>query len=322
MRQRRARFSTCKSSRTARLALAGIAVAVCICGCRKSTEPEETWGSTGVGPGQFVYPRGIAYSPKEDAIWVVDRTAHVQKLDRHGKPVIGANGQPIAWRMPDFELGKPVGLTVGPDGNLYVPDTHYSRVIVYSPTGEELRRWGRQGHGDGEFIWPTDIVFDDAGNLYISEYGDNDRIQVFTPDGTFVRKFGSQGEGPGQFYRPQSMVILHDLLYVTDVSNHRIQVLRLDGTFVKAIGSVGSGPGQLRFPYGLDADRNGRLVVSEFGNSRVQLLDPQTGKSLGIWGAPGTEAGQLLYPWSLAVDKEGRIITVDSGNNRLVVFEF
>ena len=69
-------------------------------------------------------------------------------------------------------------------------------------------------------------------------------------------------------------------------------------------------------------DSKGRLVVCEFGNNRVQLIDKETGKGLGTWGSAGREPGQLAYPWAVAVDKDDRVVTVDAGNNRLQVFEF
>jgi DNA-binding beta-propeller fold protein YncE len=111
-------------------------------------------------------------------------------------------------------------------------------------------------------------------------------------------------------------------LYVTDACNHRIDVFTTDGRFLRTMGKIGSGPGEFRFPYGLDMDSKGRLVVCEFGNNRVQLIDKQTGRSLGIWGTGGRELGQLAYPWGVAVDKEDRVVAVDAGNNRLQVFSF
>jgi DNA-binding beta-propeller fold protein YncE len=88
------------------------------------------------------------------------------------------------------------------------------------------------------------------------------------------------------------------------------------------MGGVGSGPGQFRFPYGLDMDRDGNLVVCEFGNNRVQLIDKKTGKGIAAWGSGGHEKGQLAYPWGVAVDKRDQVIAVDAGNNRLQVFSF
>jgi DNA-binding beta-propeller fold protein YncE len=72
----------------------------------------------------------------------------------------------------------------------------------------------------------------------------------------------------------------------------------------------------------MDIDSKGRLVVCEFGNNRVQLLDRATGKGLKTWGVGGREPGQMAYPWAVAVDRKDRIVAVDSGNNRVQVFEF
>lgn len=284
-------------------------------GCSDSTEPDEIWLETGTGPGQVVYPRAITYSRTDDSFFIIDRLARIQHLDAQGRPL----GE---WRMPDWRIGKPVGLSVGPDGNVYVPDTHYHRVVVYSPTGQEIRKFGGRGSGPGQFIWPTDVAFDAAGDTYVSEYGDNDRIQVFAPDGTVRRSFGAFGTGDGQFMRPQSLLIDRDLVYVTDACNNRIAVFRTDGAFVRNMGGVGSGPGEFRFPFGLDLDADGRLVVAEFGNNRVQLIDKETGKGLGVWGSSGRAPGQFAYPWAVALDKAGRVIALDSGNNRIQVFEF
>ncbi len=268
--------------------------AICtLFGCGHSDLPEEVWCDTGTGPGKVVYPRAISYDAKSDTFYIVDRTAQVQRIDHDGKPM-------EEWEMPDNIIGKPVGLSVGPDGNLYVPDTHYQRIIVYDPAGKEVRRWGSAGKGPGQFIFPTDIAFDDKGNCYVSEYGDHDRIQVFDMHGNYLRQFGSFGDGDGQFRRPQIMAIVGDTMYITDACNHRICVFKTDGTFIRNMGHVGGGLGEFRFPYGLDID----------------------GKGLATWGHPGRGPGEMAYPWAVVVDKRGRIVAVDGGNNRLQVFEF
>src|SRR5690606_23523067 len=108
--------------------------------------------------------------------FVIDRMARVQHLSRDGEAI----GE---WRMPKWQMGKPVGLSVGPDGNVYVPDTHYHRVAVYTPDGQEIRQWGSFGLEPGQFTYPTDIAFDSKGRVFVAEYGDNDRIQVFDSQG-------------------------------------------------------------------------------------------------------------------------------------------
>jgi DNA-binding beta-propeller fold protein YncE len=284
-------------------------------GCDKTTEATEIWLTTGTGPGQTVYPRALCYCPIDDSFFVIDRIARVQHLDHNGNFING-------WQMPDWQLGKPVGVSVGPDGNVYVPDTHYHRVMVYSRQGQLLRQWGSLGKENGQFIYPTDVAFDEKGHIFVAEYGENDRIQVFDDKANFLYAFGHFGDGPGEFSRPQSIVIDKGLVYVTDAANHRICVFKTDGTFVRNMGSLGSGLGQFRFPYGLDIDSQGHLVVCEFGNNRVQLIDKETGQGIKSWGTGGREPGQLAYPWGVAVDSQSRVVAVDAGNNRLQVFKF
>jgi DNA-binding beta-propeller fold protein YncE len=283
--------------------------------CSDPSQPDAVWCSTGTGKAQLIYPRAIGYSKSDDTYFIIDRMARVQHLDHRGQYL-------NEWRMPDFARGKPVGLSVGPDGNVYIADTHYARVAVYSPTGDLLRTIGSEGTAPGQFTYPTDVAFDAQGNIYVTEYGDNDRVQVFAPDGKFLRILGQFGSADGQFSRPQSLVIDGDLLYIADACNHRIAVFKTDGTFVRNFGSVGSGLGQFRFPYGLDQDSQGHLIVAEYGNNRVQWIDKETGRGLKTWGLPGREVGQLAYPWAVAVDRNDRVAIVDSGNNRVQVIRW
>ncbi len=292
-----------------------LVAALLFIGCSRANQPDEVWCETGTGPAQTVYPRAIAYSSSDDTFFIVDRQARIQHLDRSGKFL-------NEWHTPESLQGKPVGLTVGPDGNLWVPDTHYHRVLVYAPDGRLVLQFGSRGTGPGQFIYPTDVAFGPDGRVFVSEYGDHDRIQVFDMQGNYRYEFGAFGDRDGEFSRPQSIVIDGNLVYVTDSCNHRLVVFTLDGKFVRNMGGVGSDLGQFRFPYGLDRDADGNLIVCEFGNNRVQKVDPKTGNGIAVWGGPGRAEGQLAYPWGVAVDKRDRVITVDAGNNRLQVFQF
>ena len=295
------------------------AMLIAVGGCSDPKEPDEIWLETGAGEGQVVYPRAICYDKRDDSYYVCDRLARIQHLDKNGQFI-------KMFRMPDWSAGKPVGMTVGPDGNLWVADTHYARVVVFDSQGQVVKQFGKEGKGPGEFIYPCDIAFDAQGRVYVAEFGDNDRIQVFDKDLNFLYAFGAMGDGPGQFSRPQSMVIVTEgageTVYVSDACNHRISVWTTGGRFLRHMGRIGSGPGEFRFPYGLDVDAKGRLVVCEFGNNRVQWVDKDTGQSLKVWGQAGRDPGQLAYPWGVAVDKRDRAVAVDAGNNRLQVIRF
>jgi DNA-binding beta-propeller fold protein YncE len=270
-------------------------------------------GSSGRGPGEFLYPRAIDMDA-EGGLYVADRSGRIQHLTADGRVR-------ATIRLPQTDQGYPTGLTVGPNGDLYVADTHCHRVLVYAADGRLLREFGRFGTGDGEFIYPTDVAIGPDDRLFVSEYGGNDRVSVWAPPGRFLTAFGRPGGGPGEFSRPAALAIDpgRAILYVADACNHRVAKYTLGGDLTGYLGSLGTGPGELRYPYGLAVTADGRLVVGEYGNNRVQVFSAD-GVSLKCLGGPGRGPGQLAYPWGVAVDGRGRLLVVDAGNNRIQVW--
>jgi len=294
------------------------AVALAGGGCDADRQPGQpkvvgAFGTTGRGPGEFVYPRAIDLAP-DGTLWVVDKTGRFQRFDTAGRHLGG-------FAMPKVQTGKPTGFSIAPDGKLYVADTHYHRVTVFTPAGRLVRQFGRYGQGPGEFIYPTDVAFAGDGRIYVGEYGGNDRVSIYTAGGKFLGGFGTFGSGRGEFSRPAALKVdrRRRCLYVADACNHRIAVYDLAGKLRRYIGSVGRQPGQFRYPYDLALAADGRLVVCEYGNNRIQVISPE-GKSVGVYGGPGRQLGRLAYPWGVAVDAESNAYVVDAGNNRIQVW--
>jgi ABC-type Fe3+ transport system permease subunit len=305
-------------SRKAFLAML-IACTIFFAGCEKRNSGESRpavlflFGSSGPGNGEFLYPRAIDIT-SDGSIFIADRTGRIQQFDSAGKFI-------FSFKMPFFEKGYPTGISFSQDGFLYVADTHYSRVIVFSPSGKIIRQWGQYGEENGNFIYPTDVALAD-GKIFVSEYGGNDRISVFDPCGIFLFSFGSQGNGEGQFSRPAALCADKErkILYVADSCNHRIAIYDFNGKIQRYIGSPGKGAGELNYPYGLALLEGGALAVCEYGNNRIQVFNPD-GKSEAVYGKAGRAQGQLAYPWGLAVDGKKRAYVVDSGNNRIQVWQ-
>ncbi|HUY34314.1 MAG TPA: hypothetical protein VMV69_16325 [Pirellulales bacterium] len=246
-----------------------------------------------------------------DRLYIVDMTARIQVFDADGDFL-------RMWRTPVHTNGRPTGLSIDRKGRLLVADTHYFQVLIYSPEGELLKKMGGvEGHRPGEFGLVTDAVDDSQGNLYVSEYGEYDRIQKFSPEGTFLFEWGGHGTAAGQFRRPQSMAVdQHDHIWVTDAVNHRIQVFDPQGTLLDIWGEHGSEPGQLSYPYNLALDDEGYVYVSEYGNHRVQKFTLR-GEPRGCWGRHGRKPGELFQPWGLVRDSRGRIHVLDKRNHRV-----
>ena len=272
------------------------------------------FGSTGSGPGEFLYPRALELA-HDGSLLVIDKTGRIQRLDGDGQCL-------DILQMPLIDAGKPTGISLHRDGRLFVADTHYHRVAIFSPEGALLGEFGKYGTADGCFIYPTDVAFATDGRVFVSEYGGNDRISAFTSDGDFLFSFGSPGSAEGQFARPSALCVdpQRERLYVADACNHRIGVYNLEGQLLSYIGSAGRGPGQLRYPYDLALMADGTIVVCEYGNNRIQLFSPEA-ESLAVYGQAGRQLGQLAFPWAVSVDARRRAYVVDAGNNRIQIWQ-
>ena len=299
-----------------RTAVVALVLASAVAGCSDDPPPsgqlESVWGRRGTTDGRLQKPRAMAVD-QDDRLYIVDMSARIQVFNSDGQLVAGP------WRTPAWENGKPTGLLVDRDGNLAVADTHYYRVLFYSPSGTLLTDrtiGGRAGQGPGEFGLVTDVVQDSQGFYYVAEYGDNDRIQKFTADGRYVLGWGGHGSGPGQFRRPQNMVIdTSDRIWVADACNHRIQVFDGTGKLVKIWGTQGRAAGQLSYPYDLILHGD-HVYICEYGNNRIQKFT-RDGRSLGCWGTSGRATGQLHNPWALVTNSQGEIFVLDTNNHRV-----
>ena len=272
----------------------------------------ESIGSFGTTPGQFSSPRAVAVGPK-GIVAVADKTGRIQI--QHGR------GRPIAiWTMPKIDKGTPTGICFDHQGALLIADTHCHRVMRYSASGELLGQFGSYGEGPGQFIYPTDVAVAPNGDVYVAEYGIDDRIHHFSPSYEFLSTIGGHGSAPGKFRRPMGLVVDRSgFVYVADAVNHRIQKFTADGRFVAAWGEMGKGVGQLRYPYDVDLTPQGHIVVCEYGNHRLQRFTCD-GESLGTFGAPGrSNQGRLASPWSVSVAPDGRTLVADTLNHRLLV---
>ncbi len=282
-------------------------------------QPLQVVGGKGFTPGKFLKPRAIAVDI-EGNFYVADRKGYINYFDARGQVV-------RRWEMPEHEFGAPVGLAIEADGSLLVSDSHYSRILRYSPGGEEeLARWGSRGKGPGQLTWGRDVVVDSEGLIYVGDYGGmNDRILKFSPRGEFLLEWGRPGEGDGEFRKVQGMTIEprgdEEFLLVADSVNHRIQRFTLVGDFVASIGSVGRGPGEFRYPQSVAVDSAGDIYVCEWGNNRIQKLTAN-GEFLGFWGSPGREVGQLYTPWDIEIGVDDRIYVVDYGNHRVQILRW
>ena len=92
--------------------------------------------------------------------------------------------------------------------------------------------------------------------------------------------------------------------------------------FVRAIGSGGAANGQFKHPYGGVAfDGEGNLVVSDWGNDRIQVFRYIDGAHLRTIRGEGAGNG-FNNPWGIAFDGAGHIIESEFNLHRLQVLRY
>lgn len=93
---------------------------------------------------------------------------------------IGGNETEEAYYFP-----KGAWLSVDEGGNIYVCDSGNRRVQMYDQAGKYIRTVGRKGQGPGEYMFPSQVLFDGEGNPCVS--GGRD-LNIYGKDGVFKKK--------------------------------------------------------------------------------------------------------------------------------------
>jgi uncharacterized protein (TIGR03663 family) len=226
--------------------------------------------------------------------------------------------------LADGEFCEPWGVTVAPDGNVFVADTWNHRIQVFSPEGEFLGKFGTFGQSGSsvssapsQFYGPRDVSVDRNGNIYVTDTG-NKRIQVFGPDLGYLRSFGGPGIIEGRLDEPVGLAIGPDnLIYVTDTWNNRIQAFTLDGGFVREWPIVGwNSQSVANKPY-VAVDSAGRVYVSDPEGPRVLVFDNE-GTPMAVLGGPGSNLFQL--PTGVVLDDQDNLWVSDAASQRLLRF--
>jgi hypothetical protein len=253
-------------------------------------------------------PRSVAVG-NDDQVIVLDNGGRVLVYDPRGKLV-------KQWFMPEFSVGKPEGVEQLHDGRIVVCDTHYHRLVFFDQDGKVLSMCGQRGTGPGEFEYPVGVCEDAAGNIYVAEYGGNDRVQKFDSQGKHLATIGSVGTGDGQFQRPSGLTWHEGKLYVADAANNRVQVFTDGGRFLNVLDDADH-PLDLQMPYDVRVGADGMIYVIEYKAGRLTRATLE-GKLTGRFGTQGHGANQFSTPWGMAIDSKLRVRVADTGNRRIV----
>ncbi len=249
---------------------------------------------------------------KADNVYISDQLNHrIRKVSPDGKiSTIAGTGEGNGGyggeggQAKDAQFNQQVGIAVDGDGNLFVADRLNQRIrridartgVITTVAGNGLIGNGGDGGPatQAELNLPTGVAVDAAGNLYITDTG-NQRIRrvsaadgrISTIAGTGVAGF-SGDSGPAAsaqinlLYPANLAVDAAGDVYFADRSNHRIRKITLStgvittvaGTGVAGFNGDGTAPAgtALSFPTSVAFDAMGNLIIADSVNNRVRRV--------------------------------------------------
>lgn len=213
-------------------------------------------------------------------------------------------------------LNSPMGITSGPDGNLYIADYGNNRVVKFDRHTEAITTIAgnstQYDSGDGGpatnagIYHPRGLTFDSSGNLYVtSENGFIRKIDtagtITTYAGTSLKLIGVLAEESVDakkyaFDVPTGIVIDSDKnrMYVADSSLNTIVEIDMEIGAARVLAGSGEsscGPANIRDngpalsaclskPTWLGLDENMNVLIADSGNRRIRRISFSTQQNL------------------------------------------
>jgi hypothetical protein len=211
-------------------------------------------------------------------------------------------------------IRQPGGVAVIPDGRIAVLDREEHKVLLFSPSGEQVGGFGGFGVGDVN-LWSPEGLSYAAGKLATFDTG-NGYVKVFDLDGRPAAKYPVYS----RFYLPRDLALGEDgTIVAADTGNHRLVVMAADGSTMRDVGKPGQGKGEFSNPFSVILLPGGNLAAVDVGNHRISVFDP-AGGFLRDWGIAGREGQYSITPTLGWVRDRSLIVMADQHLQQLQVF--
>ena len=210
-----------------------------------------------------------------------------------------AAGTPI--RSWPGSLTYTTGITVTPDGTIYVANYDDATIHVFSAAGRPIRSWTV----DGGTVGPVGLAHDAKGDIYVALHSVHDHyIEKYSPKGRLLGSWVGQGSLDGQVSGapgPSAIAVTPDgTSYLGDPGNHRVARFGPDGAF--AYNLTGDGTHQLVRPSVVATDATGNVFALDRALLTLWEFD-DSGKVVGRWFSP--------HDANVVVDDGGKVWLVD-----------
>jgi DNA-binding beta-propeller fold protein YncE len=228
--------------------------------------------------------------------------------------------------IPKDILSYPLGMTIGPDNNLYVVNSDLNKISVFDSNWKEINSFGKPVSGEkkaiGDLDDPFDIVFDKYGFCYVSDSTfSNGSIEVFTKDlDPYMSIPFDKGYPFGLAINSLGYLLVcnkdfvEDTIDIFDISKIEEKEITKENSY-----SVDSNGYDIE---DLVIDAQDNIIVSLKYSNEIQWIGPDGDliQKIGDRDETDTENGILDYPQGLLIDGEDNIYASEPINQRIQKF--
>ena len=200
----------------------------------------------------------------------------------------------------DMRLSWVSDVAVDSQDRVYLFQRSDPPVIVFDSSGEYLRSWG-----SGQILDPHGIFC--VGERIFLVDRDAHEIREYDTYGHLLLVIGDRQQPRFQapFNAPTDVAVGPDGdIYVADgYGNSNVHRFSPEGTLRRTWGRPGAGPGEFTTPHAIRVHPDGRVLVADRENDRIQVFSPD--------GEYLTEWRDFYHPMDLYVDKSGHVYVSD-----------
>jgi len=168
----------------------------------------------------------------------------------------------------------------------------------------------------------------DGTNVYVIDAGPTSppfsppRLMRFNTSGAYQAQIGSEGTADGQYSRLLGVAADTGLVYASDLyHDHALKRWTSAGVFQHY---TGNGQFGAEMRGSMDADAAGMIYVADWGDNRIQKLNPAQTPMLFLqfWGGLAAGMGPETFngPMDVASWPSNTLYIADTGNNRIVKY--
>ncbi|MGE3268504.1 MAG: NHL repeat-containing protein, partial [Chloroflexota bacterium] len=189
-----------------------------------------------------------------------DGFVYVPDAERSVLLKLAPTGELVTTLGGDWGMYRPRGLTIGPDGRIYVADTGRNRIVIGETTGKLIKSVTPPS-SFGPFEQPTEVAVDQSGRIYVGlpEIG---KLAILDESG---QELGGWAIPKGNTIESSRMAVVADgAIAITESGQAKIRLMDADGREL----AVADTPGR---PFGIGVT-GGRAYVADAAGGRILVF--------------------------------------------------